>query len=144
MNCGNGQRQVKRLIRHWGPTRESWTAGPACRRPALGSRTLFALHGHLLIAYVTTSMRYPSGSAVVQQQCLEEADFDLDLLQSRVDGLRKSLAVACQEFGTVLSRISGLNIQDDEVVDVRQRALEMSATCRAACAHLDVLAGSKR
>lgn len=73
----------------------------------------------------------------MQQHHLDEADFDLDLLQRRVDSARALLTTSKQDADDVLSRLAGLDLHGAATAGVRQRALELSAACRAACIHLD-------
>ena len=87
---------------------------------------------------VSASMRCPGATLPEQQQCVEEADFDLDLVQRRIEDLRASLHESCQDSHSVCLRLSRLGIDTEASRDVRARAQEMLAACRSACVHLDL------
>ena len=123
----------------------SWTARRSIADPSWGEEgftvyTIIEFSACIvaLSSMESASMRCPNATLPEQQQCIEEADFDLDLVQRRVDDLRALLLEACQESQRVCLRLSRLDIETKSCRYVQARAQEMLAACRSACIHLDL------
>jgi hypothetical protein len=121
----------------------SWTARRSIA-DAFRDKKAYCIHHcayervHAAFGMVSDSMRCPGVTHPEQQQGVEEADFDLDLVQRRIENLRSSLHEACQDSHSVCLRLSRLGTETETSRDVRARAQEMLAACRSACIHLDL------